>query len=287
MSIAFEGVSFSYEGAGGRLVLDDVNLTVHDGEFLGIAGHTGSGKSTLVQHMNGILHPTAGRIVACGVNLADRKAQAKVRGRIGVVFQYPEHQLFAATVAEDVAFGPRNLGVGADEIDARVDRALACAGLDPASVRDASPLELSGGQQRRVAFAGVLAMNPEVIVMDEPAAGLDPQGREELLDLISSLHDEGLTVVMVSHSMSDLAKRCDRIVVMSEGSVFMQGSPAEVFSHEDELRDIGLDVPPAQKLASRLRARGAILPRGLYTADTLAQDIARCYRVTMAHEEVR
>ena len=198
MSIAFEGVSFSYEGAGGRLVLDDVNLTVYDGEFLGIAGHTGSGKSTLVQHMNGILHPTAGRIVACGVNLADRKAQAKVRGRIGVVFQYPEHQLFAATVAEDVAFGPRNLGVGADEIDARVDRALACAGLDPASVRDASPFELSGGQQRRVAFAGVLAMNPEVIVMDEPAAGLDPQGREELLDLISSLHDEGLTVVMVS-----------------------------------------------------------------------------------------
>ena len=286
MPIAFEGVSYSYEGAGGRLVLDDVNLTVADGEFLGIAGHTGSGKSTLIQHMNGILHPTAGRVTAYGVDLADKKAKAAVRGRIGVVFQYPEHQLFAATVAEDVAFGPRNLGIDDEEIAERVARSLSCVGLDPARVSKASPFELSGGQQRRVAIAGVLAMDPDVIVMDEPAAGLDPRGREDLLDLVSSLHEDGLTVVMVSHSMSDLAKRSDRIVVMCEGSVFTQGSPAEVFARGNDLRGIGLDVPPAQKLASRLRDRGAVLPRPLYSADTLAQDIARSYRAAMRAEGV-
>ena len=286
MSIAFEGVSFSYEGAGGRPVLSNVSLSVADGEFLGIAGHTGSGKSTLIQHMNGILRPTAGRVIACGVDLADKKAAASVRGRIGVVFQYPEHQLFAATVADDVAFGPRNLGVPADEVDRRVERALSCVGLDPSRVRDASPFELSGGQQRRVAFAGVLAMNPEVIVMDEPAAGLDPRGRDDLLDLISSLHDDGLTVVMVSHSMDDLAKRCDRIVVLSEGSIYAQGTPAEVFAHGDELRAIGLDVPGAQKLAVRLRARGIELPRELYDVDALALDIAQRYRALARDGEV-
>ena len=270
-----------------RSAVQDMSLAIYRGEFLGIIGHTGSGKSTLIQHLNGLLKPTSGRILLGGEDIwADPKKIRDVRFRVGLVFQYPEYQLFEETVYRDIAFGPTNMGLSKDEIDRRVRESAHFAGVTD-DLLEKSPFALSGGQKRRVAIAGVLAMNPEVIVMDEPAAGLDPQGREELLDLISSLHDEGLTVVMVSHSMSDLAKRCDRIVVMSEGSVFMQGSPAEVFSHEDELRDIGLDVPPAQKLASRLRARGAILPRGLYTVDTLAQDIARCYRVTMAHEEVR
>lgn len=278
MSIVFDRVSFSYEGASGKPVLRNVSLTVRDGEFLGIAGHTGSGKSTLIQHMNGILHPTSGRVVACGIDLSDKKAASALRGRIGVVFQYPEHQLFAATVAQDVAFGPRNLGLPASEVDARVEQALEDVGLDPSRVASMSPFELSGGQQRRVAFAGILAMRPEFIVMDEPAAGLDPQGRSELLGLISSLHAGGLTVVMVSHSMSDLAKRCDRIVVLSEGEVFAQGTPEEVFARGDDLRSIGLDVPPAQRLAAQLRARGINLPHALYDTSSLACDIAARYR---------
>ncbi len=277
MSLAFERVSFSYDGAGGAPVLDDVTLTVNDGEFLGIAGHTGSGKSTLIQHMNGLLHPTSGRVEAFGIDLADKKAASKLRGRIGLVFQYPEHQLFAATVAQDVAFGPRNLGLPDDEIEARVDEALQSVGLDPGTVAHASPFELSGGQQRRVALAGVLAMKPEVIVMDEPAAGLDPRGREELLGLISELHSLGLTVVMVSHSMNDLAKRCDRIIVLSEGRIYAQGSPADVFSDPERLRSVGLDVPAAQALAVKLRSRGFELPRALYDAPALAQDIAALY----------
>lgn len=277
MPIVFERVSFSYDGAGGDTALDDICLTVNDGEFLGIAGHTGSGKSTLIQHMNGLLHPTSGRVSAYGVDLADKKAASRLRGRIGLVFQYPEHQLFAATVSQDVAFGPRNLGLPENEIEARVDEALFAVGLDPAAVRDASPFELSGGQQRRVAFAGVLAMKPEVLVMDEPAAGLDPRGREELLGLVSSLHEGGMTVVMVSHSMNDLAKRCDRIVVLSEGRVLREGAPAAVFAHAEELRSVGLDVPAAQAFAMRLRARGFDLPRPLYDAQTLAGDIARLH----------
>ena len=235
--------------------LDNVSLKVRKGEFLGIAGHTGSGKSTLIQHMNGILHPTSGRVVAFGSDIAEKGAANDVRGRVGVVFQYPENQLFAATVAEDVAFGPRNLGLSEEEVSKRVERSLRTVGLNPEEIAARSPFELSGGQQRRVAFAGVLAMEPEVLVLDEPAAGLDPKARKSFLDMVSHLHKEGLTVVMVSHNMDDLANLCDRVAVMSEGKLLMGGTPAEVFSRADELTAVGLATTSPEHFAN-LCARG-------------------------------
>lgn len=255
--------------------LRDVSLTVCRGEFLGLAGHTGSGKSTLVQHLNGLIRPQEGSVRALGLNLSNKKDAAAVKAKVGVVFQYPERQLFAETVAQDVAFGPHNLGLPQDEVDRRVESSLARVGLDLATVGDKSPFELSGGQQRRVAFAGVLAMEPEVLVLDEPMAGLDPAARRDFLGLIDRLHREGLTVVMVSHSMDDLANCCDRIVVMNEGAVFAEGTPAQVFAHADELKSIGLGVPAAQRMALALAETGVSLRcGGLYTVESLADELA-------------
>ena len=255
--------------------LRDVSLTVHHGEFLGLAGHTGSGKSTLVQHLNGLIRPQEGSVYALGLDLANKKDAAAVKAKVGVVFQYPERQLFAETVAQDVAFGPHNLGLSQDEVERRVAASLARVGLDLAAIGNKSPFELSGGQQRRVAFAGVLAMEPEVLVLDEPMAGLDPAARRDFLELIGRLHDEGLTVVMVSHSMDDLANCCDRIVVMNEGAVFAEGTPAQVFVHADELKSIGLGVPAAQRMALALAEAGVSLRcDGLYTVESLADELA-------------
>ena len=255
--------------------LRDVSLTVCRGEFLGLAGHTGSGKSTLVQHLNGLIRPQEGSVRALGLNLSNKKDAAAVKAKVGVVFQYPERQLFAETVAQDVAFGPHNLGLPQDEVDRRVESSLARVGLDLAAVGDKSPFELSGGQQRRVAFAGVLAMEPEVLVLDEPMAGLDPAARRDFLELIDRLHREGLNVVMVSHSMDDLANCCDRIVVMNEGAVFAEGTPAQVFAHADELKSIGLGVPAAQRMALALAEAGVPLHcAGLYTVGSLADELA-------------
>ena len=291
--IQLEGVSFTYDAAEARRqrkagkkpapkqakwgnspealwALDNVTLEVCKGEFLGIAGHTGSGKSTLIQHMNGILHPTNGRVVAFGRDVAEKGAANDVRGRVGVVFQYPENQLFAATVAEDVAFGPRNLGLSEEEVSARVERSLRTVGLDPEEIAARSPFELSGGQQRRVAFAGVLAMEPEVLVLDEPAAGLDPKARKSFLDMVSHLHEEGLTVVMVSHNMDDLANLCDRVAVMSEGKLLMEGTPAKVFSRADELTAVGLATTSPEHFANLLREGGLAVPHeGLATEDSI------------------
>lgn len=255
--------------------LRDVSLTVRRGEFLGLAGHTGSGKSTLVQHLNGLIRPQEGTVRALRLDLSQKKDAAAVKAKVGVVFQYPERQLFAETVAQDVAFGPHNLGLSQDEVVRRVASSLARVGLDLATVGEKSPFELSGGQQRRVAFAGVLAMEPEVLVLDEPMAGLDPAARRDFLGLISRLHDEGLTVVMVSHSMDDLANCCDRVVVMNEGMVFAEGTPAQVFAHADELKSIGLGVPAAQRMALALAETGVPLRRGgLYTVGSLADELA-------------
>ena len=255
--------------------LRDVSLTVHHGEFLGLAGHTGSGKSTLVQHLNGLIRPQEGSVYALGLDLANKKDAAAVKAKVGVVFQYPERQLFAETVAQDVAFGPHNLGLSQAEVVRRVESSLARVGLDLATVGNKSPFELSGGQQRRVAFAGVLAMEPEVLVLDEPMAGLDPAARRDFLELIGRLHDEGLTVVMVSHSMDDLANCCDRIIVMNEGAVFAEGTPAQVFVHADELKSIGLGVPAAQRMALALAEAGVSLRcDGLYTVESLADELA-------------
>ena len=255
--------------------LRDVSLTVRRGEFLGLAGHTGSGKSTLVQHLNGLIRPQEGSVRALGLDLSNKKDAATVKAKVGVVFQYPERQLFAETVAQDVAFGPHNLGLPQDEVARRVASSLTRVGLDLSTVGDKSPFELSGGQQRRVAFAGVLAMEPEVLVLDEPMAGLDPAARRDFLELIDRLHRDGLTVVMVSHSMDDLANCCDRIVVMNEGAVFAEGTPAQVFARADELKSIGLGVPAAQRMALALTEAGVPLRRGgLYTVESLADELA-------------
>lgn len=255
--------------------LRDVSLTVHRGEFLGLAGHTGSGKSTLVQHLNGLIRPQEGSVHALGLDLSQKKDAAAVKAKVGVVFQYPERQLFAETVAQDVAFGPHNLGLSQDEVTRRVESSLARVGLDLAVVGDKSPFDLSGGQQRRVAFAGVLAMEPEVLVLDEPMAGLDPAARKDFLQLIGRLPREGLTVVMVSHSMDDLAQCCDRVVVMNEGAVFAEGAPAQVFARADELKSIGLGVPAAQRMALALAGAGVPLRLdGLYTVESLADELA-------------
>lgn len=286
MSIAFEQVSFSYTpltkrqkkaGEVQRYALRNVSFTLNDGEFLAIAGHTGSGKSTLVQHLNGLANPTEGRVLWNGKDLADRKNANCARGDIGVVFQYPEHQLFAETVYEDVAFGPRNMGLSEDEVDARIREALADVHLDFDTLSKRSPFELSGGQQRRVAFAGVLAMRPTTLVLDEPVAGLDPASRTDFLDLIKQLHEQrDLTVVMVSHNMNDIALLADRMLVMHEGEVAFLGTPEEIFTkHAVELRVIGLGIPHAQTLANQLRAEGMPLPEKLYLPESLADEIAR------------
>lgn len=286
MSIAFEQVSFSYTpltkrqkkaGEVQRYALRNVSFTLNDGEFLAIAGHTGSGKSTLVQHLNGLANPTEGRVLWNGKDLADRKNATCARGDIGVVFQYPEHQLFAETVYEDVAFGPRNMGLPEDEVDSRIREALADVHLDFDTLSERSPFELSGGQQRRVAFAGVLAMRPTTLVLDEPVAGLDPASRADFLDLIKQLHEQrNLTVVMVSHNMNDIALLADRMLVMHEGEVAFLGTPEEIFTkHAVELCEIGLGIPHAQTLANQLRAEGMPLPEKLYLPESLANEIAR------------
>ncbi len=254
----------------------NVSFAVHQGEFLGIAGHTGSGKSTIIQHMNGILKPTSGQVLVMGADISDKRCEASLRGSIGVVFQYPEHQLFAETVYKDVAFGPRNLGLKDNEVDARVRESLERVGLAFDEVAEKSPFELSGGQQRRVAFAGVLAMNPRVLVLDEPAAGLDPASRTSFLGMISRLHQQGLTVVMVSHSMDDLARMCDRVAIMNEGQLLGIGAPDQLFLRAAELKRVGLGTTEAQAFASALAAGGMAVEAGkLYNEQDLVDLVAR------------
>ena len=259
-----------------KKALDSVSFTINDGEFVGLIGHTGSGKSTLIMHLNGLLKPTSGAILVDGLNLADKNVNLReVRKRVGLVFQYPEYQLFEETVAKDVAFGPNNLGLDAAEIERRVETALKQVGLNPAEVSEKSPFELSGGQKRRVAIAGVLAMQPSTLILDEPAAGLDPAGRREMFDLIRGIHDSGVTVVMVSHSMDDVGRLCDRLFVLNKGEIAYSGTPAEVFLHESKLHAIGLDVPEGAKLARRLRDAGFDMPQDIYrTEDVCAAIIA-------------
>ena len=268
MSIVIEHLNYVYMQGGPyeTRALDDVSLTIHDGEFIGLIGHTGSGKSTLVQHLNGLILPTSGKITVDGMDLAEKGTDRRaIRRRVGLVFQYPENQLFEETVAKDIAFGPKNLGLGEEEIDRRVRTAMRRVALDYDKLAQRSVFELSGGQMRRVAIAGVLAMEPQTLVLDEPCAGLDPRGREEILGLISDLHREsGATIVMVSHSMDDVAALAERVIVMNHGKVAMDGTPREIFSRGEELRPIGLDVPQAVELAQKLREKGFDVPEGIY-----------------------
>jgi energy-coupling factor transport system ATP-binding protein len=267
MPIVIQGLTHTYmpDSPFQAIAVHEVSLTVGDGEFLGLIGHTGSGKSTLIQHLNGLLKPTAGRVLVDGVDVfakdTDRRA---IRRKVGLVFQYPEHQLFDETVAKDIAFGPKNLGLDAEEIDRRVRAACASVRIDYEALADRSIYELSGGQMRRIAIAGVLAMEPEVLVLDEPAAGLDPRGRADILHMIQELHAlRAITVIMVSHSMDDVARMVGRIVVMSQGRVVMDGVPAEIFAQGEALRGMGLDVPEAVRLADALRAKGFSIPSGI------------------------
>lgn len=298
MSIVFEQVSFSYvslskrqkkAGEKQKYALHNVSFELPDGDFLAIAGHTGSGKSTLVQHINGLANPTEGRVLWNGKDLADKKIATQARGDIGVVFQYPEHQLFAATVAEDIAFGPRNLGLSPDEVNARVREALSIVHLDREEIAERSPFELSGGQQRRVAFAGVLAMRPTTLVLDEPVAGLDPASRADFLSLIEELHEKhGLTVVMVSHNMNDIARLAEHLLVMHEGEIAFLGTPEEIFvNHGAELRAIGLGIPHAQRLANELRELGFDLPDQLYSPELLADRLASLLGTSSSNDEYR
>lgn len=268
MSIVIEHLNYVYMQGGPyeTRALDDVSLTIHDGEFIGLIGHTGSGKSTLVQHLNGLILPTSGKITVDGMDLAEKGTDRRaIRRRVGLVFQYPENQLFEETVAKDIAFGPKNLGLGEEEIDRRVRTAMCRVALDYDKLAQRSVFELSGGQMRRVAIAGVLAMEPQTLVLDEPCAGLDPRGREEVLGLISDLHREsGATIVMVSHSMDDVAALAERVIVMNHGKAAMDGTPREIFSRGEELRAIGLDVPQAVELAQKLREKGFDVPEGIY-----------------------
>lgn len=271
MPIAFEQVSFSYDDE--HDALQNIDLVVEDGEFLGVIGHTGSGKSTLVQLMNALLVPTAGCVLVDGLDTRERKLRREVRTKVGLAFQYPETQLFANTVAEDVAFGPRNLGLSDDEVNRRVREALDHVGLDYDAIAQRSPFDLSGGQQRRVALAGILAMEPSVLVLDEPAAGMDPATVDEIRNYLRDLNDQGLTIVLVSHSMDDVAELCSRIVVLDHGVLHMQGTPDELFTAQNaaELRRINLDVPRAMKFALELAQCGLVLPEPILDEQQLVE----------------
>ncbi|MBQ0027356.1 MAG: energy-coupling factor transporter ATPase [Lachnospiraceae bacterium] len=259
MSLIFNHVSHQYDpdAAIPVLALKDVNLKIEDGGFYGLIGHTGSGKSTLVQHMNGLLKPTAGEIYYEGRDICDKDFDIKsLRHEVGLVFQYPEHQLFEATVFEDVCFGPKNMGLSKKDAELRAFEALTQVGLD-AEYFYASPFELSGGQKRRVAIAGVLAMKPKILILDEPTAGLDPKGRDDILNQIKKLHDEqGITIVLVSHSMEDVANYVDTIIVMNKGEVMYNDSPKNVFTHVEELEAIGLAAPSVTYIMRALSAQG-------------------------------
>lgn len=260
--------------------IHDVNLTIEDGEFIAVIGHTGSGKSTLVQHLNGLLKPTRGQVLVDGEDMnGEGVDKRRIRQKVGLVFQYPEYQLFEETVAKDIAFGPKNQGLSPDEIDARVRRAMARVQLDYTQYAERSPFELSGGQMRRVAIAGVLAMEPKTLILDEPTAGLDPMGRGSILSMIRSLHDQdGTTVVMVSHSMDDVAALATRLVVMSRGELVATGAPRDIFQQVEMMESIGLGVPEAAKLCALLRARGVSLPDDLYTIDEVREHLLRLWK---------
>ena len=259
MAIRLENVNYVYseKTAYEKKALSDVNLTIHDGEFIGLIGHTGSGKSTLIQHLNGLMKATSGHIYYNENDIYSQQYQMKeLRSKVGLVFQYPEHQLFETTIFDDVSFGPRNLGLSKEEIEMRTKEALYQVGLQE-DMWYCSPFELSGGQKRRVAIAGVLAMQPEVLILDEPTAGLDPKGRDEILGEIAKLHKErGITVILVSHSMEDVAEYVDRIIVMNQSKVFMDGAPKEVFARYKELEKVGLGAPQVTYIMHELKKEG-------------------------------
>ena len=286
MSIEVRHLTHCYsEGSAlSTVALSDICMTIENGEFLGIIGHTGSGNSTLVQHLNGLLKPTAGQVLVDGEDLNGEHVNRRaLRQRIGLVFQYPEYQLFEETVAKDIAFGPKNQGLPKEEISERVRYAMDCVHLDYEKYSERSPFELSGGQMRRVAIAGVLAMKPAVLILDEPTAGLDPRGRDRILTMLEELHRrENTTIVMVSHSMDDMARLATRLVVMAEGKILASGTPREIFAQEEMMVSAGLGVPEAARLCRALREKGLDLPADLYRPQELKEHLLRLWRNAQA-----
>ena len=279
MSIILDHINYCYSADSAYKVqaLKDVSLEINDGEFIGIIGHTGSGKSTLIQHMNGLLKATSGHIYYNGQDIYDNDYDlSKLRHKVGMVFQYPEHQLFEMTVLKDVCYGPKNLGLDDETALARAKEALAMVGMKEKDY-EKSPFELSGGQKRRVAIAGVLAMHPEVLILDEPTAGLDPKGRNDILDQISALHKQtGMTVILVSHSMEDVAKYVERIIVMNRGEVFMDGAPKEIFRSSDALESVGLSAPQVTYAMRRLHKIFPGLPENITTVEEAKDALLHC-----------
>ncbi|MEJ8751425.1 energy-coupling factor transporter ATPase [Lagierella sp. ICN-221743] len=271
MEIELKDVSHIYNqgNAFEKVALRNINLNIRENEFIGVIGHTGSGKSTLVQHLNALSLPTSGDVIVDGINTKeDGQNKRNIRKNVGLVFQYPEYQLFEETIYKDIAFGPGNLGFSEDEIDERVKWACEMVDLDFERVKEVSPFDVSGGQKRRAAIAGVLAMKPKFLVLDEPTAGLDPKGRDEILNNINKLYqEENMTIILVSHSMEEIARLVNRIVVLEHGEILMDGKPKEIFSRHEELRQIGLDVPQITELMIKLREKGMDIPTDVLTVE--------------------
>ena len=282
MSIEVKNISHTYSAGLPQesMALKDVSFTVEDGAFLGIIGHTGSGKSTLLQHLNGLLKPSSGEIIVDGVSItAAGTAMTDIRKKVGLVFQYPEYQLFDETVGKDVAFGPKNLSLSEEEIEERVRQSLELVGLQYDRIKDKSPFDFSGGQKRRIAIAGVLAMRPSILILDEPTAGLDPRAHADLLEMIGTLHErDGISILLVSHNMNDIARYADKVLVMDKGTVAMQGTPKEVFARGEELAAMGLAVPDLTALADKLTAAGLAVPKDIFTPEEMTEAIAAAIR---------
>ena len=283
MSVIVKNLTYIYdEGMPfASKAIDDISFEIKDNDFVGLIGHTGSGKSTLIQHLNGLLKPSSGEIIVNGFNITDKDLNlTEIRKRVGIVFQYPEYQLFEETVEKDIAFGPGNLGLDEEEISKRVRKSMEAVGLDYETYKDKSPFDLSGGQKRRVAIAGVIAMNPEVLILDEPTAGLDPGGRDEIFNLIKKLHrDNNITIILSSHSMDDMAKLAQTIIVTNHGKIEFMGTPREVFtSHAARLREIGLDVPQVLELATKLRNKGFDIRPDVLTVEEIKDEILKVMR---------
>ena len=277
MPIVLDHLSHTYfDGTTSVPAVKDVSFEIREGEFLSIIGHTGCGKTTMVQHLNGLLLPSGGRVLVDGMDTADKKLRPAIRSLVGMVFQYPEYQLFADTVREDVGFGPKNMKLSEDEIALRVSEAMAMVGLSLEEFGEKSPFELSGGEKRRTALAGILAMRPKYLVLDEPMAGLDPQGRQSILGMLEKLRQEtGCSIIMVSHSMEDVARHADRILVMNRGEVMYLDTPKAVFSHSEELAEMGLSLPAPCRVAALLRAKGKDVPLGICTREDLEESLLR------------
>lgn len=282
MSIIIENLCHVYDKGSPfeTMALDKVDLKIEKGDFVGLIGHTGSGKSTLIQHLNGLLKASSGSIEINGFTITGKGVKLnEIRKKVGLVFQYPEYQLFEETIAKDIAYGPTNLGLDEVEIQSRVKSSMELVGLDYEVLKDKSPFELSGGQKRRVAIAGVLAMKPEVLILDEPTAGLDPKGRDEILAQIKKLHEQDkLTVILVSHSMEDVAKLVSKIYVMDKGKLALTGAPSEVFENADYLESIGLDIPQVTKLINKLNDAGFKLNPNIYTVDMAKKELLNLIR---------